>query len=135
MLKIDIINETRENIRQSDLEKYVKAVYCLLFEDIKKSHLEISFVSKVKIAKLNKQYLHHLGPTDVLSFPNADHGHTPIKSIGSVVICPKYLIEHQENIKEVILHGMIHLAGYDHVSNPKEWDLKIISIKNELPKI
>ncbi len=50
-------------------------------------------------------------PTDVLSFPIDGSGpsHGP-RELGDVVICP----EHTVDIAEAVVHGVLHLCGYDH---------------------
>jgi len=50
-------------------------------------------------------------PTDVLSFPIDGSGpaHGP-RELGDVVICP----EHTADIAEAVVHGVLHLCGYDH---------------------
>jgi probable rRNA maturation factor len=47
----------------------------------------------------------------VLSFP-VDEGGTPAgpRELGDVVICA----EHTEDLFEAVVHGVLHLCGYDH---------------------
>jgi probable rRNA maturation factor len=50
-------------------------------------------------------------PTDVLSFPVDEDGpSTGPRELGDVVICP----EHTEDLTEAVVHGVLHLCGYDH---------------------
>jgi probable rRNA maturation factor len=47
----------------------------------------------------------------VLSFPVDEAGPTAgPRELGDVVICP----EHTENLTEAVVHGVLHLCGYDH---------------------
>jgi probable rRNA maturation factor len=47
----------------------------------------------------------------VLSFPVDETGPTAgPRELGDVVICP----EHTENLAEAVVHGVLHLCGYDH---------------------
>ena len=96
-----------------DLEKFD------LTDDIE---VEIIFVSKVKIKKLNNQYRNINRPTDVLSFPQSQFSDVKKNILGSVVICPKVVENENEDINEVIKHGLLHLLGYDHENNQKEWE-------------
>jgi rRNA maturation RNase YbeY len=50
-------------------------------------------------------------PTDVLSFP-VDEGQPAAgpRELGDVVVCP----EHAAELVEAVVHGVLHLCGYDH---------------------
>ena len=84
-------------------------------------HLEIFFTSQSDIKKLNHQHRLINKPTDVLSFPqNLDL--IPVvaeKTLGSIVICPHYIIKNDSNrnIAEYIIHGFLHLMSYDHTTS------------------
>jgi probable rRNA maturation factor len=53
-----------------------------------------------------------VGPTDVLSFPIDGIQTMPAlpRELGDVVICPA----HTHDLREAIVHGMLHLLGMDH---------------------
>ena len=69
------------------------------------------------LRRLNRQYLGHDTPTDVLSFPvdGADAVGGP-RELGDVVICP----DHAEDLAEVVVHGVLHLCGFDHETDDGE---------------
>jgi probable rRNA maturation factor len=74
-------------------------------------HLAVAFVEADEIARLNREHRELDGPTDVLSFPVDEAGPVPgPRELGDVVICP----EHTENVVEAVVHGVLHLCGYDH---------------------
>ena len=80
-------------------------------------HLAIAFVEADEIARLNREHRDLDRPTDVLSFPVDEAG--PVvgpRELGDVVICP----EHTENLVEAVVHGVLHLCGYDHESDEGE---------------
>ena len=71
------------------------------------------------------------GPTDVLSFPidGADAGAALAASgvpreLGDVVICP----EHTADVREAIVHGVLHLLGMDHETD----DGEMLALQREL---
>lgn len=94
----------------------------------------ICFVSDPAMARMNREFRDQQGPTDVLSFPagrtkarwarsfrrarekSADH------YLGDIVISPETARRYARRrsrglaseLRVLILHGMIHLAGYDH---------------------
>jgi len=94
----------------------------------------ICFVSDPAIARMNREFREKTGPTDVLSFPIRQRrirrppllGCSKQRSgndyLGDIVISPetarRYAQKHSRplmaELRVLILHGMIHLAGYDH---------------------
>lgn len=74
-------------------------------------HLAIAFVGEEEIRRLNREHRGRDRPTDVLSFPIDGTG--PVagpRELGDVVICP----EHTADLLEAVVHGVLHLCGYDH---------------------
>ena len=105
---IEVKNLTKFQIEQALVKRIVQDI--LKKEKINKE-VSIVFVSKERIRELNKKYLKKDKPTDVLSFaepldsPNSD------LSLGEIIICP---FEAEQSLKRVIIHGLLHLLGYDH---------------------
>lgn len=89
---------------------------------IAEGHLAIEYVDAVAIARLNGEHRGKPEPTDVLSFPidGADpdsHQSDGVpRELGDVVICP----EHTVDLREAIVHGVLHLVGMDHESDDGE---------------
>ena len=78
---------------------------------IEEGHLAVAFVGAEEIAALNAEHRGKEGPTDVLSFPVDEVGVAAgPRELGDVVICP----EHTEDLREAVVHGALHLVGYDH---------------------
>src|SRR5437660_10548991 len=75
-------------------------------------HLAIEFVDSRRIAELNAKHRGHAVPTDVLSFPidGTAPQDPPPRELGDVVIC----IEHTADLREAVVHGVLHLVGMDH---------------------
>jgi probable rRNA maturation factor len=73
-------------------------------------HVAIEFVDAVRITRLNAEYRRHDAPTDVLSFPVDGVASAGTRELGDVVICP----EHTIDLREAVVHGMLHLLGMDH---------------------
>jgi len=75
------------------------------------AHVAIEFVDATRIAELNAEHRGKPRPTDVLSFPI--DGVEPVpgqRELGDVVICP----QHTADVREAVVHGMLHLLGMDH---------------------
>lgn len=89
--------------------------------------LSVIFVSDEGIARLNEAYLQHAGPTNVISFSmrEGEHGGINPELIGDVVIsmdtCAKEAGEAgmamEQRLDELLVHGILHLFGFDHVHN------------------
>ena len=75
-------------------------------------HLAIEFVGPARIRELNRQHRAEDSPTDVLSFPIDGDAAEPAgpRELGDVVICPEHTVE----LREAVVHGVLHLLGMDH---------------------
>ncbi len=87
--------------------------------------LTICLVSEAQMARWNRAYRGKRGPTDVLSFPADDDGY-----LGDVAISPVVARRNArrlgrtlaEELRILILHGALHLLGYDHETDHGEMD-------------
>jgi probable rRNA maturation factor len=85
---------------------------------VDEGHLAIEYVDSHRIAELNIEHRGKTGPTDVLSFPIdgvVAQGEVP-RELGDVIICP----EHTSDLREAIVHGVLHLVGMDHETDHGE---------------
>jgi probable rRNA maturation factor len=80
-------------------------------------HLAITLVPAAEIRSLNRRHRGIDSPTDVLSFP-VDPKAPAVgpRELGDVVICP----EHTQDLTEAVVHGVLHLCGYDHETDGGE---------------
>jgi probable rRNA maturation factor len=86
---------------------------------VEDGHLAIEYVDERRIAQLNAEHRGKDGPTDVLSFPidgAAGRGGGVERELGDVVICPA----HTSDLREAIVHGVLHLVGCDHETDDGE---------------
>jgi probable rRNA maturation factor len=84
---------------------------------VREGHVAIEFVDATRIAQLNAEHRGKPAPTDVLSFPI--DGVEPVdgeRELGDVVICPQHTVD----LREAIVHGMLHLLGMDHEQDDGE---------------
>ncbi len=80
-------------------------------------HLAVALVDEERIRSLNRDHRGLDRPTDVLSFPVDGPARTAgPRELGDVVICP----EHTEDLNEAVVHGLLHLCGYDHETDDGE---------------
>src|SRR4051794_40043007 len=91
-------------------------------EDIADYEISLAFVDNPTIHTLNKRYLDHDEPTDVLSFPLSDAGARKLS--GELVLGAEVAREraaemgHAEDAELAlyVIHGLLHLCGYDDKS-------------------
>lgn len=93
--------------------------------DCRDAELSILIVDDNKIAELNQKYLNRPGPTNVIAFPMTDGNSIESSILGDVVISVE-TAEREGNesgagmkkrFDELLIHGILHLAGYDHERN------------------
>jgi probable rRNA maturation factor len=84
---------------------------------IEDGHLAVELVDEERIHQLNLEFRDRDRPTDVLSFPidEGDSGPGP-RELGDVVVCEPQC----ENVTEAVVHGVLHLCGYDHEADEGE---------------
>ena len=92
--------------------------------------LSILFTNDKRIADLNNRYLGRKGPTNVLAFPMQEVPTTGFESpmLGDVVISVGAALRESEEFGEdleytidrLLIHGLLHLLGYDHEKSDSE---------------
>jgi probable rRNA maturation factor len=90
----------------------------------------LSLVDEAEMAELNGRWRGREGPTNVLTFAMAEGDESPVwpPVLGDVVICtPVARAEAQASgldlsrrMTELLVHGLLHLAGYDHERGPRD---------------
>lgn len=100
------------------------------------NELSVSFVNDEEILKLNSKYRNKHKATDVLSFPQLKKSAKtpPPPTLGDIVIsleyaqksAKRYGIKLEAELLRLLIHGILHLLGYDHenVSDSKRQKMK-----------
>jgi rRNA maturation RNase YbeY len=106
-----------EKVRQT-AQKLLDALKC------PDSELSLVLTDDSEIAVLNKEYLNHEGATNVISFPMQEGDFSGINPqiLGDVVISLDTALKEaeqaemsmEERLNELLIHGILHLLGYDH---------------------
>lgn len=92
--------------------------------------LSILIVDDRKMAEYHRDYLNREGPTNVIAFPmqEGEFAHVSPHLMGDVVIsldtasreAGEMGIDMAERFDELLIHGILHLAGYDHEKSEAE---------------
>lgn len=82
------------------------------------------------ITRINETYLGHQGPTNVISFSmrEGEFGQINPELIGDVIIsmdtCTREALAAEmaveQRFDELLIHGILHLFGYDHIKDEME---------------
>ncbi|TLY48015.1 MAG: rRNA maturation RNase YbeY [Gammaproteobacteria bacterium] len=87
------------------------------------NQVNIRLISKKESTELNSRYRHKKGPTNILSFPFEPPPGISSAFLGDLVVCAA-LVNQQakqqgktrlEHWAHLIIHGCLHLIGYDHI--------------------
>lgn len=117
MIRVKIANPYEFELDFQQIKSAAKTV--LEGERITAADLVIAFVDNAHIHRLNKQFLDHDEPTDVLTFPYSEPKSRKLE--GEIVIGYEVAKEqaaergHDWNVELALyaIHGCLHLCGYD----------------------
>lgn len=118
-LTIEIANE--QTAHSFDLARLKKAARQVLAEaDIRAGEISLAIVTDERMHELNRQYLDHDFPTDVLSFV-LDHDPAAGRLDGQIIASADYAAREaqrygwtaDDELLLYVIHGCLHLAGHD----------------------
>jgi probable rRNA maturation factor len=90
----------------------------------------VCLVTDAAIARMNRKFRGQRGPTDVLSFPLSNGNSRHARYLGDIAISAQTARRNarregrslSEELRVLILHGVLHLAGYDHETDNGEME-------------
>ncbi|HXD29765.1 MAG TPA: rRNA maturation RNase YbeY [Pyrinomonadaceae bacterium] len=138
---IEIVNRQRkleldEEHWQAFAAKALKAIPATI------AGVTIAFVSDRSMRSLNRRWRGKSGTTDVLSFPAGqdDFEFVGDATLGDVVISVEQAerqasenrLSLNEEIAQLILHGLLHLCGYDHETDNGEMNRLELRLRRRL---
>jgi probable rRNA maturation factor len=101
------------------------------------AEVTLRFVSSQESQTLNAQFRSKDKPTNVLSFPFECPPGISLNLLGDLVICPDVVeLEAEQQSKAIndhfahmIMHGILHLLGYDHIDPEEADEMEALEIK------
>ena len=139
----EIINQQRKiKIETADFQKFAEQAISAI-KEAKGKDLTIAFVSDKKVKELNKIFRDKNKPTDVLSFPYEPDQYDFLETdnfLGDIVVsletaqtqAAENKLSFETEIKQLILHGILHLCGYDHETDGGEMNAVEIKLRDKL---
>ena len=132
---IEVVN--RQRIRKLHVVPWIKRVEKML-DVIGKadSSVTVAFVSDKKIRELNRLFRRINKATDVLSFP----GDSNDGEMGDIAISIETAARQAKQsgltldgeIAQLLLHGLLHLSGYDHETDKGEMNRLELRLRKKL---
>ncbi|MFU8784774.1 rRNA maturation RNase YbeY [Aliidiomarina sp.] len=105
------------------------------------AELTIRITDANEVQTLNRDYRGNDKPTNVLSFPFADElpegVELDIPLLGDIVICNEVMqseaqaanISLEHHFAHLVIHGTLHLLGYDHIDDAEAEEMEALEIK------
>lgn len=135
---IDLTNENSKfNLDLDKIESFVHYVIKKEYDSEKDVYVSILISDNYEIQNINREYRGKDMPTDVISFAYNETDNEGIYDVLGDIIISFDKVEEQSKEYEhsiereffyVLLHGILHLLGYDHI---EEEDKKIMREKEE----
>lgn len=99
--------------------------------------LTLRLVDSDEGRELNKQWRHRDYATNVLSFPFECPPGVPLNLLGDIVLCAPVVAQEareqnkllQSHWAHLVIHGVLHLLGYDHLSDEEAEKMEQLEIE------
>ena len=148
MQVVDVVNLQRKvKLDAKKFKRFADAITPAVTGN-ESSRFAVAFVSDRRMKELNHFFRGNDSTTDVLSFPHEPDEFLSEPSaiaggsdfLGDIVISAEQAARQaKENkltldaeIKQLILHGLLHLCGYDHETDDGEMDARELELRKEL---
>jgi probable rRNA maturation factor len=127
------------DLQTSSYEAFIEAAISLIPESEGKFP-EVAFVSDNEMFALNLAFRGKSATTDVLSFPHDNETFEDNGELGELIVSVDQAakqasengLELETEIKQLLLHGILHLCGMDHDSDDGEMNEREMSLRASL---
>lgn len=138
---IEVVNLQRKvKIDTDEIRAFTQSLI-LKVREIGERSFSIAFISDSRMKQLNQLFRDKDVTTDVLSFPHEPDEFDPDKSnLGDIVISAEQAerqakengLSLETEVKQLILHGVLHLCGYDHETDTGEMNARELKLREQL---
>ena len=142
-MSVELDDRAESGVSDSEIDRVVAAV--LLAEAIGEVEVGVIIVGESDMQDLNREHREQDSATDVLSFPIDEDESLPgvPRMLGDVAIClPVLLAQATERevspaaeLTDLLIHGVLHLVGYDHETDAGEMLARQDEIGDEIATI
>jgi probable rRNA maturation factor len=130
-MTVDVEVENHSGWRVDEPAAAAAVRAALAAEGIAAGEVGVIFVDEPRIAELNAAHRGKPAATDVLSFPIDGREQLPAgvpRQLGDLVVCPAVAAAEGTPIAALLVHGALHLIGYDHETD----DGRMLARQDEL---
>ena len=137
-MMFEIFNETNETIDIKDIETLLNNT--VKFLSIEEAIFNVIIIDDEKIHEINREYRNVDRPTDVISFALEDDKTmtSEVRILGDIYVsidtarrqAYEYYNTEKEELRFLIIHGLLHLLGYDHMNESDEKEM--MSLEEEV---
>ncbi len=140
-MPVTIVNLQRKVTLDTKLLRPPIETIAFTVSEARERNIAVAFISDRRMKELNKLFRGKDSTTDVLSFPHEPDEFDPDKdNLGDIVISVEQAQKQaKENgltldgeIKQLILHGVLHLCGYNHETDHGEMNARELELREEL---
>ncbi|OCG02307.1 rRNA maturation RNase YbeY [Gilliamella sp. wkB112] len=134
ILDLQIATSDHENLpTEPQIMQWLEVI---LPQFMDKAEITIRIVDAAESQQLNNTYRHKDKPTNVLSFPFESPIEIEVPLLGDLIIC-KQIVEAEAKEQQkpltshwahMIVHGCLHLLGYDHILDEEAEEMENIEI-------
>ena len=129
--EMEVLIDNRQSSCEISLDRVQQAVRVILDAlNCPDGELSILIVDDPQIENLNRKYLNRSGPTNVIAFSmrEGEFSHLSPHLLGDVVISADTAakeaqdsgITTEQRFNELLVHGILHLFGYDHETSDND---------------
>ena len=138
-LRVEVLGRPPRGVRSKDVRSALRAAAHAL--RLGRAELAVRFASDRTVRRFNRVYRRQDRTTDVLSFPLGERISGDVH-LGDLLISRRRAevqarasgLSARREVEELVLHGLLHLLGYDHETDQGEMDRLELRLRRQLLK-
>jgi len=134
VVEVQLASQSDQLPSQDKFQYWIDAVLSDNSQDLE---IVIRIIDEPEMIQFNEQYRDKKGVTNILSFPFDVPDGIESQLLGDLLVCApiveKEALAQQKKIEHhwahMIVHGVLHLLGYDHIENEEAEEMEVLEIK------